>query len=291
MKAQRRHELQQSDLAKVIKQAPSFWQQSGGRWLLAAVAVLVIVILIRYRVGSARQASAAAADSLSISRMLIDQLRSPQMLMMTQLAPPNEVAVRRRQIFSEATNEIGKVTQTTDDRTLNAEAQVARGDLCWTLSTLPPIPGAATQPSLVVRDPKELITNASEAYRSVLETYSDIKPAVTAARFGLAAIAENQGNWDAAKQQYEAIKAAAPDAGPNHQLAEQRLNILPKLRETVILAKPATEPAALPPTTASAISPFIAAPKPATTQATPGAAPTTRAAAATKAAAPATTKP
>jgi len=35
MKAQRRHELQQSDLAKVIKQAPGFWQQSGGRWLLA----------------------------------------------------------------------------------------------------------------------------------------------------------------------------------------------------------------------------------------------------------------
>ena len=61
MKAQRRHELQRSDLAKVIKQAPGFWQQSGGRWLLGAIAVLVVVILIRYRISSTRQTAAQAA--------------------------------------------------------------------------------------------------------------------------------------------------------------------------------------------------------------------------------------
>jgi len=43
MKAQRRHELQQSDLAKVIKQAPGFWQQSGGKWLLAAAWALELI--------------------------------------------------------------------------------------------------------------------------------------------------------------------------------------------------------------------------------------------------------
>jgi hypothetical protein len=237
-----------------------------------AVAVLVVVILIRYRISSSRQAAAAAADNLSIARTLIDELRSPRMIMMTQVAPPNEIAIRRRQIFSEATNAIGEVTRQTDDRTLAAEAQVARGDLCWALATLPEIPGAATQPALVVRDPRELISNATEAYRSVVETYPDVKAAATAARFGLAAIAENQGNWDAARQQYEAIKSSTADADPHHQLADQRLTILPKLREPVILAKPATEPV-VPPTTGRAIPPFIAAPTPATTRATTRATP------------------
>src|SRR5439155_12645963 len=251
MKAQRRHDLRQSDLAKVIKQAPGFWQQSGGRWLLAAVAVLVVVILIRYRISSNRQAAMAASESLSMARTLIDELRSPRSLLMSQFAPPNEVAMRRRQIFSEATNAIGEVTRLSDDRTLAAEALVARGDLCWALATLPEVPGAATQPGAQVRDPRELISNAAEAFRAVVDNYSDIKHSLIAARFGLAAIAENQGNWDAAKQQYEAIINQSGELKAYKQLASERLSILPKLREPVILAAPATEPAPLSPTTSA----------------------------------------
>jgi hypothetical protein len=277
MKAQRRHDLRQSDLAKVIKQAPGFWQQSGGRWLLAAVAVLVIVILIRYRISSNRQAAMAASESLSMARTLIDELRSPRSLLMSQFAPPNEVAIRRRQIFSEATNAIGETTRLSDDRTLAAEALVARGDLCWALATLPEIPGAATQPALIVRDPKELLTSAAEAYRTVLQSYADVKPAAIAAHFSLAAIAENARDFEAAKQHYEAVKSTTSENEPYHQLADSRLQILPKLREPVILGKPASEPAIT--TTAPAtrpIPPFIAAPTPATTRATTTAAPTAR---------------
>jgi hypothetical protein len=236
----------------------------------------VIAILIRFRMSSNRQAEAQARDSLAVARGLIEEMRSPRMLMMTQLAPANEVAMRRRQAFSEATNAISEVTRLSDDRTLAAEAIVARGDLAWSLATLPQVPGAATQPSLQVRDPKELISNASEAYRSVIEGYPEVKAAVVSARFGLAAIAENQGNWDAAKQQYEQVKSATDERDPYRILAEQRLNVLPKLREPVIMAKPATEPVAA---TMPAIPPLIAAPaKSSTTQSTTRPAPTTLAA-------------
>ena len=44
MKAERRHELAENELAKVIKGAPTFWQQSGGKFLLART-------LMAYRVG------------------------------------------------------------------------------------------------------------------------------------------------------------------------------------------------------------------------------------------------
>jgi len=272
MKAQRRHDLRQSDLAKAIKQAPSFWQQSGGRYLLLLIAVLVVVILIRYRISSNRQAAQQAIDSLSVARSLISELRSPRMVMMTQLAPPGEVTMRRRQIYSEANNAIGEATRLSDDRTVAAEALVARGDLCWALATLPEVPGASTQPGAQVRDPRELISNAAEAYRAVVDNYSDIKHSLIAARFGLAAIAENQANWDAARQQYEAIINQSGELKAYKQLASERLSILPKLREPVILAAPATEPALVSPTTSAStiftIPPGIAAPRPATTQAT-----------------------
>jgi hypothetical protein len=270
MKAQRRHELQQSDLAKVIKQAPGFWQQSGGRWLLGAVAVLVIVILIRYRISSNRDAAVAARDSLAIARTLIEELGSQRMVMMTLTSPPNEAAMRRRQMFAEATSAIADVTTKSDDRTLAAEALVARGDLCWATATLPEIPGASTQQStLQVRDPRELMTNAAEAYTNVLNSYPDVTAAAVAAHFGLAAIAENEKKWDDAKRHYEAALAATKDLDPQHVLAQQRLTLLPKLGEPVILGKPATEPA---PTTGLSttnpfISPFVAAPMTATTRA------------------------
>src|SRR5438067_1047435 len=101
MKAERRHDLQKSDLAKVIKQAPTFWQQSGGKYLLLIVAALVVGLLIRYRISSNRQAAQEAIESISNARALASEMRSPRTIMMSQFAPPAEVAMRRRQIYSE----------------------------------------------------------------------------------------------------------------------------------------------------------------------------------------------
>mgnify|MGYP003481722214 CR=1 FL=1 len=50
MKAQRRHELRENELAKVIKGAPSFWQQSGGKLLAALIAVVVIILMAAHLV-------------------------------------------------------------------------------------------------------------------------------------------------------------------------------------------------------------------------------------------------
>src|SRR2546427_7749679 len=108
MKAQRRHELKKSNLAQVIKGAPTFWQQSGGRYLLLIIAALVIGLLIRYRTSANRQAAQQAIDNLSVARSLISELRSPRTIMMSQLGPPGEAIMRRRQMFSEASNAISE---------------------------------------------------------------------------------------------------------------------------------------------------------------------------------------
>jgi hypothetical protein len=285
MKAERRHQLQDNTLAKVITKAPNWWQESGAKFLAIAVAVLVIVFLIRYRISSNREAEAGAVQNLATARTIIDEVQ--QQAMSSPLAPAQQQATQRRQLYNDANEAIGRALTLSDDKKIAAEALLAKADLAWELATLPAIPGAATQPTLQVRDPKELISNANEAYQTILNNYADQIYAAIAARFGLAALAENKRDFDAAKSQYEKLALETKDFPAYQQLAAERLKKLDELRHPVILATPATMPAiaasSMPTTQATqamSIPPMIAAPKPATTQSV--AAQTPPAAAATK---------
>ena len=157
MKAQRRHDLQQNDLSKVITKAPTFWQQSGGKFLAVLVAVLVIVILIRYRISTNRQGQVQARDSLAQARTAINELQGTVQASFSPGAA-NEAAVQRRSAFNEGNAALSQAMTLSDDRKLQAEALIARGDLNWTAATLPELPGAATQPSLQLRDPRSCST-------------------------------------------------------------------------------------------------------------------------------------
>jgi hypothetical protein len=105
-----------------------------------------------------------------------------------------------------------------------------------------------------------LLASASDAYQSVLNTYGDISHAAVAARFGLAAIAENRGDFDGARTQYQAVASGAKDYMAYQQLANARLKILDELRKPVIMAGAATEPAAAAVPTTREIPNLIAAP-------------------------------
>jgi hypothetical protein len=154
MKAQRRHELQENELAKVIKNAPGFWQESGGKFLAGAIIILVIVVLVRYRISSKQQGQAQALQEVATARRMIEEIAT------LGYGPASDIAPRRRLFFNDANDALQRAMQASDDPKLQAEALIAKGDLSWTLATLPPIPGAATQPTLQVRDPKDLLATA-----------------------------------------------------------------------------------------------------------------------------------
>src|SRR6476659_6737547 len=124
MKAERRHELKDNTLAKVITKAPNWWQDSGGKMLAGALALLLIVLLIRYRISSNREAAAKAADNLATARSLIEQI---QQLSLFQMAPPQEIARRRKTFMNDASNAISEAMQLSEDRKVQAEALIAKG--------------------------------------------------------------------------------------------------------------------------------------------------------------------
>jgi len=130
-----------------------------------------------------------------------------------------------------------------DERRIQAEAMLTRGDLNWTAASLPPVQGAATQPSLQMKPPKEYLATAAESYQAVTNSYPEITHADIAARFGLAAIHEQRGEWDQAKQIYSKISADSSKLGAYKELADARLKAVDLLRHPVIMGKPATEPA------------------------------------------------
>jgi len=243
MKAERRHELAENELAKVIKGAPTFWQQSGGKFLLGLIVVLLIIILIQYRIRSNREGVAQATEQLAQARSYVDQLQGEAASGMAFFAPPQDVALRRKQAMSEANAAIENALRLSDERRIQAEAMLTRGDLNWTAASLPPVQGAATQPSLQMKPPKEYLATAAESYQAVTNSYPEITHADIAARFGLAAIHEQRGEWDEAKQIYEKIAADSSKLGAYKELADARKNAVAILRQPVIMGKPATEPA------------------------------------------------
>src|SRR6266542_2616244 len=217
MKGKRRHELQENELAKVITKAPTVWQEFGGRSLL-----------IRYRISSNRASAARATEALNNAR---EQIERVQLSGLMNVSPP-ELASMRKGAYSEATALLEEIPTLSDDKAVVADSLIARGDLNWELANLPELPGAATQPALqLARDPKELLKLAEESYRTVLERHSDQTNAAIAARFGLAAIAEDREQWDQAKSMYEQIASLPNVPQPYLEQARIRLQKLPALRE------------------------------------------------------------
>jgi len=255
MKAQRRHELKTNTLARGLEGLPGYWREYGSRVLLFITVVLVAFLVVRFWMQRRQQEQVAVeragADAFTAIQRLGDLPRSYSI----GPAAGDFIAQQRQALVQEAESSIDTMLSSKDPKVL-ALAYVARGDLDWKLATLPPVPGAETRPTLGVgRSPEDLLNAAKQAYEKVLEpplneqVYASIN-----ARLSLAAIAENEHDWDAAKRHYQAIiddpKLQAYQA--YKQYAKERLALLPQIQQPALLV-PATKPAA---TTRAAIPPF-----------------------------------
>ncbi|MGN6625336.1 MAG: tetratricopeptide repeat protein, partial [Tepidisphaeraceae bacterium] len=132
-------------------------------------------------------------------------------------------------------------------------------ELFWDLSQLPAAPAAtqpsSTQPALATKTPSQYMDLANNAYQQVVNSYPGQHVPVTIARFGLAAIAENKGDFATARTQYKALIEDTNLTAANKSLAEMRLAKLDELEKPMLLL-PATQPATKPAMPLSTLPPL-----------------------------------
>jgi hypothetical protein len=239
MKAQRRHELKTNTLAEAMAHLP----QTGKRNLATAVTVilagLLIGLLIRFRLNAGQERLSRAADNLAVAREDIDSIKELVIRMMSQPVDASLAQVP----FSDALQRLDSVLADVggSDPKLAAEALVARGDANWNMKEFD---AATTQPS-AGQTPSELLSGAEAAYQQVIIAYPQQHFSASTAHFGLAAIAEDRHDWDAARKQYQAILDDA-DAGAIFQdVARQMLKSVDDLEHPPVIA-PATQAATQP---------------------------------------------
>jgi hypothetical protein len=253
MKAERRHQLASNALARELEGFPGFLKRWGNTALTVLLVILAIVLLIRWRLASAEQARQQVLFDLASARRYVEELRSP---MLTR-QPPEYLATARQEYSSRANEAITSILNTSDDSHVRAQALVTRGDLYWQLANFPELPGATTRPSLRAGESSDdYLKKAADAYNEVLKSPDLAKQAepAAAARFGLAAIAENKHDWDEATRQLEAIANATDAPAALRQQAKRALDSqLPQMRKPYFLVSPtqaSTQPF-LPTTTAT----------------------------------------
>jgi hypothetical protein len=259
MKAERRHELKENELARqaarVVKvmQMPDLRRKYLGRAVLALVAVLVVVAVILHRINASHEAAVVAGDYLARARRVV-QFDLPNAALSS--ATLDDAFYNRLGALAEqAQSDTEKVVTISGDPKLLAQAALLRGDLAFALANVPaPSPTtAATKPVTGLKTKAEdYLAQATAAYQEVVDKYSDQALNVVSAQFGLAAVAQNKRDWTAAQAQYKAIVDGKDTPPSLRRRAEQLRDALSNVQKAPLLVQGAIEPLVTP-TTAPAV--------------------------------------
>jgi tetratricopeptide (TPR) repeat protein len=243
MKAERRRELKHNSLIWTLQGIPDQIKKYQSQISLALVLIALGIVLIRYRINAREQRLVDAQAAMAIATEDADRLKG------SHLSPGNDPLLlirEREEAYSDGLQQADTVLEKAPDseKAMKAQALLTKGDLNFEMANLPDLPGADTQPSLRPQESEDsLLSGASDAYTQVIQNYPDQHFAVVAAHFGLAAVAENRGQWDDAKAQYQAILDGDAEQAFK-DIATQRLGILPELQRPVMIDLPSAVPPA-----------------------------------------------
>ena len=227
------------------------WAKHGNKVLIALTVALLVFWAVRYRQKQEVERQNVARDNLAGAWVALDQLR----LFASQPRSP-EID----QQVSTAESQINQTVQTVlDDPKVDGKqaawAWLARGEVFWTLAQRPksispttaPTSAPASQPAT------EPLALARNAYEQVINNFPSDPTALTIARFGLAAVAEDKRDFATAREQYKKLietpnftnpQVGEEDAAKQQvSMAQKRLDRLAALEKPTLLL-PATQPVA-----------------------------------------------
>jgi hypothetical protein len=246
MKSERRHVLQENSLIRGARNLPEFWRESGSKLMLVVIAILLVVVLVRYWVSSRNDEATRLASDLSLAQMTLTQWRDTPVDVVSR--SPEQFDNWRKEMRSQLEKYVSDVLETSKNAAQQAEAKVIRADFNWQTAHFGDPPAATTQPLHQMKEtPAELLASAEKDYNDVLAQQASLPSKLVArARFGLAAIAEDRGDWPAARTQYDAIVNDPAVATTLKNLARQRLQVLPEIEKPFVLGQPQQPPTATP---------------------------------------------
>ena len=199
MKAERRHVLKANSLIWTLQGLPETIKKYQSQIALGLVLIALTIVMVRYRINIAQERLSAAQQSLGVAGEDLHRLKN---MAFNPGADGIGYMKAREEYFSDGLQQADEAFQKAPDSqdAMKADALLHKGDLNFEMANTPVMPGAATQPALQPAEPEDsLLSNAFDAYTQVLQNYSSQKFAATAARFGLAAVAENRavagGGW------------------------------------------------------------------------------------------------
>lgn len=221
MKAERRHDLQENELAKDIGKSVEFIRTHLNKILIAIAAVVLVIAAILYVVNSRRSARQADWSSYQAYVVAAENWMGEDMFS----EEPGDAADRARANFR-------ALAEQTDEEAIAAWSYVYIGRLAYA-EMLQRLHGDAAAAEALARQ-------ATEAYQQAISGYGEEFPsAAAAARIGLGLIASSQRDLAAARQQYQqAVAAGEPFLAT---IAQRQLDALPGLEEPVEF--PASAPA------------------------------------------------
>lgn len=224
MKATRRHDLQENELARSLGDAVQFARQNAN-WIIGGIVAVLVVLLLVWYVMSQRQEGRQKQwqryEALSNAVLVQGRIRGPE----SQSLPP-----RTRQ-------ELTQLASETSQPNLAAWANVQIGYSAFEELT-------RRRADLEAADVDLLAGEARQAYERVIANYPAQAAAVGEAHMGLGKLAESLNDFDTARKQYSAVVAMEGKAQPlTISMARSRLSELGKLAEPVVFpaSAPSTE--------------------------------------------------
>ena len=237
-----RGDLHESGLGRLMLRGGDVFRDYGNWIVVALVALAVIVWVYRLQSRAAEQAQVAARQGVYALAQVVGQAEA-----LSVAAPALDAATvgeRAGQIDTDFAN-AAAVLRESDDDAVAARGLRLRGDYHWNLARLPaPRTVAADDGDAPpLPEPGDSLDSAAAAYERVVSEYPGQGRAVRAALFGLAAVAEERGDFDAAAARYGEV-LDRPDLTPlEERTAQARRRLLAYLRPEPRLAPPATRPA------------------------------------------------
>lgn len=236
MKTERRHELGHNELAQKLKDLVAGIKKYGNYITLGIFLIALVVLIIVYATNRAANNRAKVQNDFELAMLAVD---------------PQEKMVQLK----------GVAAQDTDKR-VAAMANIALGNEY--LSRYIASAGKGSD-----ADRKEYLTQANESYQKVIANYVNFPDQAAQAHFGLARLAEDRGDLDAAAAEYAKAMSTAQTDNPIIKIAEIAKNNVAQIKSPVKMAttapatQPTTGPVALPVPTPASTPASVEAPAPA----------------------------